>query len=672
MDTLASLNKKVYVKLVSLDFNERPRETIEGRATAGSVNIDGASAVRRTCSLTLVSDIQDITNYYWTLKTKFKVEVGVFSEQEQKIVWFKQGTYVITSFSASYSGSQCTISISGKDKMCMLNGELGGVINSSLVLDTYDEVVGSITKKIKLPIKNIIRDLMYQYGNEPYHNIIINDLDLTGLELQEYRYDTPLYLLRKKGEDQYFNATLVPKGTDYDLSSLSQYDSLSTFITTTESEVVNIEGQDYQVAKIEYGQTAGYKEIDLVYPDELSVKAGENVVTVLDKLVKMLGNYEFFYDIDGRFIFQEKNTYINTAWNSTAQNEGDAVYVTPFHQASPYVYEFKDLRFFTSVSNTPNLSNLKNDYTVWGERPNGTPIHMRYAIDKKPIYYKSIQVSQEELKDYNDKYGLSVEGQESIAYWWRDNPGENGKECADWREIIYQMQKDYYKYGHLDDFNLKIIEANPQYYPLGLTGYEQYYIDIQGFWRYLYDPESDNTEQYYQEGQFKGWNKMVYESPSDLVFWFDFLDAQESVLGEYSVANIGTRPKVVNDNAVKSIYYGDTPSIIFTDKINSDTYKDGYRYFTAGSQYKDIFKKSAQGKSAKDAIDNLLYNYSYCIESITINSIPIYNLEPNTLIYIQDSNTKIKGDYIITRMSIPLTYSGTMTINGTKLEQRLY
>ena len=226
----------------------------------------------------------------------------------------------------------------------MLNGELGGVINSSLVLDTYDEIVGNVTKKIKLPIKNIIRDLVHQYGNEPYYNIIINDLDFTGLELQEYRYDTPLYLLRKKGEDQYFNATLVPKGADYDLSNLNQYDSLSTFITTTESEVINIEGQEYQVAKIEYGQTAGYKEIDLVYPDELSVKAGENIVTVLDKLVKMLGNYEFFYDIDGRFIFQEKNNYINTAWNPIVQNEGDVIHVAPYWQTSPYAYELKDVK----------------------------------------------------------------------------------------------------------------------------------------------------------------------------------------------------------------------------------------------------------------------------------------------------------------------------------------
>jgi hypothetical protein len=45
------------------------------------------------------------------------------------------------------------------------------------------------------------------------------------------------------------------------------------------------------------------------------------------------------------------------------------------------------------------------------------------------------------------------------------------------------MAKDYYKYNILEDFELKVAEANPDLYPTGRTGYEQYYIDIQGFWR---------------------------------------------------------------------------------------------------------------------------------------------------------------------------------------------
>jgi hypothetical protein len=41
------------------------------------------------------------------------------------------------------------------------------------------------------------------------------------------------------------------------------------------------------------------------------LNAGETVVALLDKIVKALGNYEFFYDLDGNFIFQEKKNYLN-------------------------------------------------------------------------------------------------------------------------------------------------------------------------------------------------------------------------------------------------------------------------------------------------------------------------------------------------------------------------
>jgi hypothetical protein len=43
-----------------------------------------------------------------------------------------------------------------------------------------------------------------------------------------------------------------------------------------------------------------------------------------------------------------------------------------------------------------------------------------------------------------------------------------------------------------------------------------------------------------------------------------------------------------------------------------------------------MFSISAQGKDAHAVIDNMVYNYSYCVESVTVNAIPIYTLEPNT------------------------------------------
>jgi hypothetical protein len=45
------------------------------------------------------------------------------------------------------------------------------------------------------------------------------------------------------------------------------------------------------------------------------------------------------------------------------------------------------------------------------------------------------------------------------------------------------MAQDYSVYSHFDNFEDKIIESNPNLYPLGRTGYEQYYIDMLGFWR---------------------------------------------------------------------------------------------------------------------------------------------------------------------------------------------
>jgi hypothetical protein len=84
-----------------------------------------------------------------------------------------------------------------------------------------------------------------------------------------------------------------------------------------------------------------------------------------------------------------------------------------------------------------------------------------------------------------------------------------------------------------------------------------------------------------------------------------------------------------------------------------------------------MFKVSTQGKSAKSAIDTLLYNHSYCIESITITSIPIYYLEPNTRIYINDIKANIEGEYILSKFTLPLNYSGTMSLTATKAVDRL-
>ena len=69
--------REIYAKMTSLDMNELPIDSIEGRVTAGTINLDGSSSVRRTCNLTMISDKIDINEYYWGVKTKIKLDIGL-------------------------------------------------------------------------------------------------------------------------------------------------------------------------------------------------------------------------------------------------------------------------------------------------------------------------------------------------------------------------------------------------------------------------------------------------------------------------------------------------------------------------------------------------------------------------------------------------------------------
>ena len=83
--------KETYGRITALSWDEDPLEYIEGQITAGTINIDGMSALRRTCNLTLVARDININNYYWGLNTKFKLEVGIKNIVDDKypeIIWF--------------------------------------------------------------------------------------------------------------------------------------------------------------------------------------------------------------------------------------------------------------------------------------------------------------------------------------------------------------------------------------------------------------------------------------------------------------------------------------------------------------------------------------------------------------------------------------------------------
>lgn len=70
---------------------------------------------------------------------------------------------------------------------------------------------------------------------------------------------------------------------------------------------------------------------------------------------------------------------------------------------------------------------------------------------------------------------------------------------------------------------------------------------------------------------------------------------------------------------------------------------------------------------------SLLYQETNFAEVITISTLPIYHLEPNTLIRVEDERSSINGVFMITSFSIPFSPSGAdlQTINAVKVHHRI-
>lgn len=785
--------KEKYARITSLSQDENPIEYIEGRITSGSINIDGTNTIRRTCSLSMVANDLNIKDYYWGLNTKFKLEIGVkntIDNNYPEIIWFPQGLYVFSSFNTSASTGGYTISLSGKDKMCLLNGEIGGSIPHSVdfgVEEYYDKTTNTTTYT-KIPVKQIIREILHMYGNEPYHNIIINDVDDYGVELLEYRGDnsTPLFMF--KSDLGYENMSMNKEMPCYvqidgkwvnkigendvkigNLENLGySYDTLTDFIQGGKWNIgtkiclnpypENSPIKEYTVAKIGFGQTAGYRLTPLVYPSELQCNLGEAITSILDKIKSMLGDYEYFYDLEGRFIFQRTKTYLSNPWNSLVKlNEDHDLYVESVAYTSALAYTFYDNYFFTQVSNNPQLTNIKNDFSIWGARKSVSgadiPIHMRYALDYKPSEYVN----------YNGEKYLEP--------------------YVDWREIIYQMAIDFFKHNQEDDFLNIIANNNPKLYPTGYTGYERYYTDLQGFWRNLYylpelawdldeqgnpiNKEPILNAQYYirkideedpiriefqqiqfsdiiqikippaenqyyykdKDGNIAAYNPNIsifneknnyyikdnetntfkeiniYEykddninyyiinnesqydlntywninkdlDPGKLDFWIDFI-GEGSSIEKFFIPAIGDRIKTVNDNQITGIYFKDVPTVVFVtpeewNAMGGSPIQTGYIYVRVNSSFNGFFNISSQGKTAHEEMEALLYNHTYAADTVNLTSIPIYYLQPNTRISIKDAGIGVEGEYIVTRITLPLNYNGMMQLTASKVAETIY
>ena len=97
----------------------------------------------------------------------------------------------------------------------------------------------------------------------------------------------------------------------------------------------------------------------------------------------------------------------------------------------------------------------------------------------------------------------------------------------------------------------------------------------------------------------------------------------------------------------------------------------GQKYLQVSGQVYGNLASGGSQNSAYNEIKNLLYEYTSYNESIQLQAIPIYHLEPNTRIVVNDVESDIHGDYIIKSISLPLDINGTMNITATRAIDKL-
>lgn len=651
--------KDQFVEVTVLSLDEQPLRAIEGRVISGTLNLDGTSAIRRTCNLTMIAnpneDITDVTNII-SINKKIELKIGFINNTSSytsyPIIWFPLGIFIIITPSISHGSDGLQISLQLKDKMCLLNGECGGTLPASTTFNEYDTIDETGAYVTVYPtIYQIIQEVVNHFGGEQLAKIIISDVDLRIKKVMKWTGSSPLYLIKEIGVngETYYRAT------------------------TNASELT---GDNITYSMYENGMDIGYIYTDFIYSDDLVGDAGSSVCDILDKIKNYLGNYEYFYDVDGFFHFQEIKNYLNT---SQATVELDKLtkddYIVDLSKGKA-VYVFDDSNLITAYTNAPQFNMIKNDFIVWGtrENANGNAVNCRYhlSIDNKPTVGNTYKVFF-----YTDPIDNLTKAKCPIEYPIKDDFPLVGT-----AEVFYMDTSTnlIYKWDSTDqvyvsvavgleeiiptDWRTELYLAGACAEPLGKDS-NYYYTELSAEWPKIYDVQNGK---FYDEA-------LTY--PYDIDYFLDFIDSGAAI-SKINISNIGRRTKVVTDSDVNCVFEPEIPDLVLInlgadnlEDLRDECYNQGQDYIQVDSNIYSCITSGGSHNSAYEYVRELLYQYTSYNESINVTTIPIYYLEPNTRITVRDNASGIYGDYMISSISVPLDTSSTMTISCTRALERI-
>lgn len=719
-------NRTTYANITILDWKEEPITEVSSRIISASISENGDSSVRRTANLTV--KIYDNNELYENIDSLFSINKKIFLEtglnngfahqgyySDYPVIWFPKGVYLITSCSLSRTVSDISISLQLQDKMCLLNGYAGGTIPASTNFESYDTLGpdGDLHTEL-IRINDMIPEIVNHFGGEELTKIFVNDVDSQIKQVMKWTGSNPLYI--------YQNLLNANNSLMTTLSS----DSVSGITDPNEYKIRKIiagydAGYIYTDFTFPGELAAGAGDTVTTVLDKIKETLGN-----YEYFYDVFGNF-FFQEI-------KNYVNVSEATKTLENHAGNEDYwdYTFNKVLNGTCYSFDNSELVVSYSNSPQFDMIKNDFIVWGTREdNGVKYPCRYhlAIDKRPILTEDWVIKVPVRKDNGQVeedarviFDTSMVDKirrcyicsgiyDSYANLMENAPQVVGNYYYVSGDGVYTWVADKQNYqALLDDYNSrknnitsttdsKANEYKPEagflrmplatfksswtlhpttnwrnvLYFQGLlaakNGLDQnyYFAELYNEWPKVYDIENDK------------WIDGVLDSPTSLDFWLDFID-NDATLSAFGVDVIGRRSYAKTDSNCNCVFEPTIPDIIIlsagdAEEIINARIKQMHDLGLAVTQVDpSIYNALATGgtyNSCYEHIRQILSDYTNYNNSITISCLPIFHLEPNTMIDVNDEASGIKGRFLINSISYSLGADSQMTISAKKVVEKI-
>lgn len=366
--------RRVHSVIELLSWDENILDTIQGIVTSGTIGVDGTSNSRRSLNLSMSNIDRDGRKISEQLNYNKKVKVFIGLEnmtrrfEEDDIIWFNMGTYILSEPSLSHGVDQLSFSVSAYDKMAMLNGVLGGKLTAPV---SFTQMVDE--KVVSLTWREIFYNAATLIGGEDPSKVVV---DSVPDYIKEYTQVKQVGGLK----DKFIHV-------DADSSVEGERIIAKAWHPTIPEREINFSKGERLYKLRRFGpQDPRYSESETVEP--YIKNTGESITDIFDDVTEQLSHtHEYYYTQEGDLIFQPIKTFINDRFNPELNPEYgyysyelNMEYFQPNFSGLPFVYDLSDKKTVISYTNNPSWDNIKNDFVVVG----GNGQSLEIAIDDKP------------------------------------------------------------------------------------------------------------------------------------------------------------------------------------------------------------------------------------------------------------------------------------------------